>query len=150
MTMNELVGTWRLVEWTATIDGRQARPFGGETTGLITYTDDGRMWGTLMRVDRDDVDAPTLASATVEERARAAAGYLNYAGTYRIEPDGVVHVVELSLYPNWLGGEQVRDVEWVEGPDGTRDLILSALDHHPNGTEVFNRLRWRRIENWND
>jgi hypothetical protein len=148
--MNELVGTWRLVEWTATIDGRQARPFGGETTGLITYTDDGRMWGTLMRVDRGDVDAPTQASATVEERARAAAGYLNNAGTYRIEPDGVVHVVELSHNPNWLGGEQVRDVEWVEGPDGTRDLILSALDHHPNGTEVFNRLRWRRIENWND
>lgn len=145
--MNDFVGTWRLVEWTATINGRQARPFRGDTTGLITYTDDGRMWGTLMRVDRDNVDAPTLASATVEERSRAAAGYLNYAGAYRVEGDTVIHTVELSLYPNWIGGEQVRDVEWVAGPAGTRDLVLSALDHHPDGTEVYNRLHWRQIEN---
>lgn len=145
-----LVGTWRLVEWTATIDGRQASPFGGGNTGLITYTEDGRMWGTLMRLDRDNVDAPTLASATVKERARAAAGYLNYAGTYRVEPGKVVHVVELSLYPNWLGGEQVRDVEWMDGPNNTKDLVLSALGRHPNGTEVYNRLLWRRIENWAD
>jgi Lipocalin-like domain len=145
-----LVGTWRLFEWTATIDGRPARPFGGNTTGLITYTADGRMWGTLMRVGRADVEAPTLASASVEERARAAAGYLNYAGTYRVEPGKVIHVVEVSLYPNWLGGEQTRDVNWVDGPNGENDLVLSALDHHPNGTEVFNRLRWRRIENWNE
>ncbi len=147
---NDFVGTWRLFDWIATIDGRPARPFGGHTTGLITYTADGRMWGSLMRVDRDNVDAPTLASATVEERSRAAAGYLNYAGTYRVEPGSVVHVVELSLYPNWLGSEQVRNVEWVEGPNDTKDLILSALDHHPDGTKVFNRLQWRRIENWID
>lgn len=146
--MNRLQGTWRLVDWSASIGGKPVRPFGGDTTGLITYTEESRMWGTLMRVDRENVDAPTLAAASVEERAVAAAGYLNYAGTYRIEGNSVIHFVEVSLYPNWIGGEQVRRIDWVENPAGGYDLVLSARDTRPDGSEIANRLQWRRLAEW--
>lgn len=144
--MEALVGNWRLVEWTARIGDRSVTPFGGPTTGLLTYTADGRMWGTLMLVDRNQVSAPTLAAATVEERARAAAGYLNYAGSYRVEGTQVVHEVELSLYPNWIGGEQRRDMDWATNDSGGHDLILSASYLDAKGDRVSNRLVWRRIE----
>lgn len=146
--MESLIGTWRLVSWTADVDGHSLRPFGGETTGLISYTEDGRMWGTLMRSDREQLSAPTLAAATEADRARAAAGYLNYAGTYRVEPGRVVHQVEVSLYPNWIGTEQVREMEWEPNPAGGQDLILSAAATQPDGRVVSNRLVWRRLEDW--
>jgi hypothetical protein len=146
--MDPLVGTWRLVSWTASIADQKVTPFGGPTTGLITYTADGRMWGSLMLVNRDNLDAPTLASAAPEERERAAAGYLNYAGTYRFDGDDVIHEVEMSLYPNWIGSDQRRHVEWRENETGGNDLILSAAYVDSKGETVLNRLRWRRLEDW--
>lgn len=148
MENRTIVGTWRLVSWTADVDGHPLKPFGGETTGLITYTDEGRMWGTLMRVDRDRLDAPTLAAAAERDRALAAAGYLNYAGTYRVEPGRVLHQVEVSLYPNWIGTEQVREMEWEPNHAGSVDLILSAAVAQQDGRVVSNRLVWRRLDDW--
>lgn len=139
--MSRLVGTWELVEWTATVGERVQRPFGGDVIGRLTYTIDGHMWATLMRRDRTLISATTLASATAADRAAAAAGYLNYAGTYSEENGRVVHHVELSLMPNWVGGDQVRNVDW-EGDD----LILTT-DPEPgrSGEVITNRLRWRRL-----
>lgn len=144
----ELVGTWKLVEWEADIDGRPVTPFGGPTTGLLTYTSDGRMWGTLMRVDRPKVDGDTLAAAPEVERAAAAAGYLNYAGTYVVDGDVVIHFVEVSLFPNWIGGQQVRSMEWVPNQTGGTDLVLSAISETRAGNRASNRLRWRRLSDW--
>ncbi|MEX1038124.1 MAG: lipocalin-like domain-containing protein [Acidimicrobiia bacterium] len=144
----DIVGTWKLVDWTAAIDDKPVTPFGGETTGLITYTEDGRMWGTLMRVDRPPVDGDTLAAAPESERAAAAAGYLNYAGTYRLEGSTVVHSVEMSLFPNWIGTDQVREMEWAPNNNGGTDLILAAASTSSRGETVTNRLIWRRLEDW--
>lgn len=144
----ELVGTWKLVEWTAAVDGKPVTPFGGETTGLITYTADGRMWGTLMRVDRPPVDGDTLAAAPESERAAAAAGYLNYAGTYRLEGSTVIHEVEISLFPNWIGTDQIREMTWEPNNGGGDDLVLAAASTSRQGEIVTNRLIWRRLENW--
>lgn len=146
----DLVGTWKLVEWTAAVDRKPVTPFGGETTGLITYTEGGRMWGTLMRVDRPLVDGDTLAAAPESERAAAAAGYLNYAGTYRLEGSTVVHEVEVSLFPNWIGTDQVREMEWAQNDRGGHDLLLSAQSISSKGEIVTNHLIWRRLEDWDD
>jgi hypothetical protein len=149
-TAADLIGSWRLVEWTADIDGRPVTPFGGQTTGLITYTDDGRMWGTLMRVDRSHLDGDTLAAAPEAQRAIAATGYLNYAGTYRVEGPTVIHSVEVSLFPNWIGSDQVREMQWVPNDRDGLDLMLSAQRPSSRGGTVTNRLLWRRLEYWDD
>lgn len=139
--MSSLIGTWELVEWTATVGDRVQRPFGGNAVGRLTYTVEGHMWATLMRRDRRPLTATTLAGATASERAAAAAGYLNYTGTYTEMADRVIHHVELSLMPNWVGGDQERIVNWIDG-----DLVLSTEPQTGRSGEVIvNRLRWRRI-----
>jgi hypothetical protein len=146
--MDRFTGTWRLVEWRASVGDSEQEPFGGQATGLLTYTDEGRMSATLMRTDRPHLAATTLGSANARDRARAAAGYLAYAGTFRIEGDEIVHGVEVSLFPNWVGGEQRRDVQWATNDVGGEDLILSAFSHPAGRKPVMNRLRWRRVTEW--
>lgn len=139
--MSDLVGTWELVDWTASVGSRRQRPFGGEVTGKLTYTADGHMWATLMRRERPAVSAASLAGATASERAAVAAGYLNYAGTYTVLGDRVVHHVQVSLLPNWVGEDQERVVRWIDG-----DLELSTdPETGRTGEPIVNRLRWRRL-----
>jgi hypothetical protein len=138
--MRSLVGTWRLVDWTASIDGVQTRPFGGRAEGLLTYTEDGWMWATLQRAGRDPLGTGTLAAATAEQRASAAAGFLSYAGRYTVDGDRVRHHVEVSLFPDWVGDDQERLIDWIDG-----DLVLSTPPATTaSGREVIQRLRWRR------
>ena len=139
--MDQIIGTWRLVDWTASIDGVVTRPFGGSAEGLLTYTADRRMWATLQRRDRARLGTPTLAAATARQRAAAAAGFVSYAGRYTVNGDSVVvHHVEVSLFPDWVGDDQMRYVEWEDG-----DLVLSTPPATTStGRVVVNRLRWRR------
>jgi hypothetical protein len=150
--MHELIGTWRLVEWTAQIgDDPPVRPFGGDPVGLLTYTSDRRMWATLMRRRRPALGVRTLAEAPAEGRAQAAAGYVGYAGTFEVDGeagshDVVIHHVEVSLFPDWVGGEQRRLVRWIANEAGGHDLELSTPPEATrDGRMVVNRLRWRRI-----
>ena len=70
MTTHDLVGSWKLVDWTVRMNGgREVRPFGGKATGVITYTDEGRMVATLMRTDRPTIGTKSFNEATAMERA---------------------------------------------------------------------------------
>ncbi|MFP3914486.1 MAG: lipocalin-like domain-containing protein [Actinomycetota bacterium] len=139
--MSNLVGTWELVEWTATVGGRESRPFGGNVVGRLTYTPDGYMWAALMRRDRPSLTAGSMAGATATERAAAAAGYLNYGGTFTSNDDQVVHHVEVSLFPNWVGLDQVRKISWI----GEELELSTGPETSRSGETVVNRLRWRRL-----
>ena len=143
--MHNLIGTWKLVDWIVELEGgRVIRPFRGRATGLLTYTDEGRMIASLMRTDRDLIGTRSFAEAKALERASAAAGYLSYAGRFEVIGDLVHHHVELSLFPDWVGGVQVRHIDWITNKDGTTDLELSTA-HEPQERSAVNRLRWRRI-----
>jgi len=145
--MHDLVGTWQLVDWTFQVDGDKTyRPFNGDAEGLLTYTADGRMWATLMKRNRKNTKTQTLSAASVAERARIAAGFQSYAGSYRIEGNTVIHEVDVSLLPNWVGGEQLRYIDWIPSDEGHAHLQLST-PHEPTdgGRTAVNTLRWRRI-----
>jgi hypothetical protein len=145
-TMHELIGTWRLVEWTFTVnESRPTHPWGGDPAGLLTYGDDGRMSASLMSVGRPPAPTRTLSAAPIDIRAAAAAGYLSYAGAYTLEGEDVLHHIELSLMPNWVGSTERRHIEWIETATG-RDLILSTPPTRTDGGRTaVNRLRWARI-----
>ncbi len=143
--MHDLIGTWKLVDWTVEIEGgRNIKPFRGNATGLLTYTDEGRMIATLMRTDREPIGTRSLAEAEALERATAAAGYLSYAGAYEVIGDEVHHHVELSLFPDWVGGTQVRHIDWIPTKDGVLHLELSTAPE-PHERSAVNRLRWQRL-----
>ncbi len=144
--MRSLIGTWRLVEWTFTVDdSRPTRPWGGNPGGLLTYTEDGRMSASLMSHGRPAAPTRTLSAAPIDVRAAAAAGYLSYAGSYSMDGNDVLHHIELSLMPNWVGTTERRLIEWASSKDGF-DLILSTPPTKTDGgRRAVNRLRWERI-----
>ncbi|MEU1622658.1 lipocalin-like domain-containing protein [Streptomyces sp. NPDC005722] len=106
-----LTGGWRLVSYEATdvVTGEVVEPFGPRPRGLLTYGPDGCMAAQIMRAGRPEFRHGRLEEGLPGELAAAAAGYLAYAGTFEVPAaDTVVHHVEMSLFPNWVGGSQKR------------------------------------------
>lgn len=140
-----LVGTWHLVEWDCTLDGAyHNHPFGRAAQGMLQYTADGRMAAILMRPERPLFAKANLASGSDAEKIAAVNGYVSYAGTYRTEGNTVIHTVEFSLLPNWIGTELVREMSWTD--DEPAQLILTTRPRmNSSGQAVVNRLRWERV-----
>lgn len=144
---NPLVGTWHLVRWEITYGDRRkpTLPFGDQATGLIQYTTDGFMNACIARGGRTQLSSDSVRSAPEAERLSAFETYFQYAGPYAIrgEPgrQQVVHTVSHSLNPNFVGTQQVRNMEFADNGD----LTLSASDTVP-GTDTarHHRLTWAR------
>ena len=136
-----VVGTWRLKRWeTRAANGRVAYPLGPDAVGSLTYTPGGHVAVAIMRTGRAAFAGDDLLGGTPEERAAAAAGYVSYCGRYEVRDGAVVHHVELSLFPNWVGSEQVRFAE-VAG-----DELTISTGPLPIGGETVSRLVWQRAE----
>jgi hypothetical protein len=93
------------------------------------YAQDGYMSVAIMSPDRPMFAAGDLLGGSAQERAQAAGTYVSYCGRYEFRGDTVVHRVELSLFPNWVGVEQERLVE-VSGDRlmlSTRPLLLGGV-----------------------
>jgi hypothetical protein len=137
-----LVGAWRLLSWeNRAADGQITYPLGVDALGYLLYTADGRFSVTISRRGRAGFAAGDLLSGTTEEQARAVEGFVAYAGRYSFHGDRVIHHVELSLFPNWVGTDQER---WVELA-GDR-LILSASPLLLAGKQQVPRLVWERVD----
>lgn len=141
MHQNRLIGTWRLVEWeNRDAEGQVSYPLGRGATGYITYTADGYMFVALMRAGRPAFAAGDLLGGTPEERTAAAESYISYAGTYEVHADRVIHHVLASLFPNWVGTDQERFIDW----DDER-LILSTAPTLFGGSTRTAHLIWERV-----
>jgi hypothetical protein len=141
MTSNPLIGTWRLLSWENTnIGGEVSYPLGKDAVGYIMYGQDGYMSVAIMRPDRAKFAAGDLLSGSAQERAQAAGTYVSYCGQYEFRGDTVVHRVELSLFPNWVGSDQERLVELR----GNR-LRLSTHPVLLGGVQQTAHLIWERV-----
>jgi hypothetical protein len=136
-----LVGAWRLISWeNQAADGRVTYPMGTDALGYLTYTGDSRFLVMISRADRPRFAANDLFGGTMQEQAQAVEGFVAYAGRYSFHGDRVVHLVELSLLPNWVGSDQQRSVE-LSGDL----LILSASPLQLGGKRQVPRLVWERV-----
>jgi hypothetical protein len=137
-----LVGAWRLVSWeNQAADGQVSYPMGSDPIGYVIYTGDGRFSVTISGRGRAGFAADDLLSGTTEEKARAVEGFISYAGRYSFHGNRVIHHVELSLFPNWVGSDQER---WVELA-GDR-VTLSASPFLLAGKPQVPRLVWERVD----
>jgi hypothetical protein len=137
-----LVGAWQLRSWeNQADDGRVTYPMGTDALGSLLYTADGRFSVLISRAGRVRFAAGDLLGGTTEEQARAVEGFVAYAGRYSFHGDRVVHHVELSLFPNWVGTDQERSVERT----GDR-LTLSASPLLLAGPQQVPRLVWERVD----
>lgn len=137
-----LIGSWQLVSYsTRNADDQVRYPLGTDAQGLIIYTPDGYMSAQIMSVGRAPYDSQRVHGGTPAERDAAAAGYLAYSGPFRVdEAESIVwHDVQLSLYPNWVGGVQKRYAHF----DG--DLLTLSSDPLVfRTTTLWPALVWRR------
>ena len=99
-----------------------------------------RRTGTCSSRSRRGVRPPSRTATTDAEVRAAYAAYTSYAGTYVVRGAQVVHRVELSLFPNWIGGEQARTYEFI----GDR-LVLTAAPTRIRGREARASLVWERV-----
>ena len=110
-TIQQLVGVWRLVSSEFRTAGDTViYPLGEDALGQAIFTESGYMSGQLMRQNRPEFASGNQASGTPEEIQEALQGYVAYYGPCEVDVENrtLTSRVEGSMYPNWVGDEQLR------------------------------------------
>ncbi len=109
--------------------------------GRLVYTADGTVIVMSTRAGRKrrpaSVSGNDLSGATMEEKAATAEGVVAYAGHYEVKGDQVLHHVEVSFFPNWVGTTNVRRFRWQGNM-----LILSTP---PDAQGAVRRIHWEKM-----
>ncbi len=109
MAENPFIGRWKLVSFEfRKSDGQVTYPFGQDLHGYIFYNPDGYMSVDFMRNGRPNFQTEGLFSGSIAEKVLAYEQYFSYCGRYEIRSEQVIHHVEVSLFPNWTGQDQIR------------------------------------------
>lgn len=109
MSAKDLLGTWKLASLELRNEnGEISRPAGDDPVGHLIYAGDGYMSVTIMHANRSPFASEDMARGTRDEKARAAETYLSYSGRYTVTEDKIIHHIEVSLFPNWIGSDQER------------------------------------------
>lgn len=140
-TPEQFVGAWKLISWVHIREmGTAYFPMGKDALGHLVYSKDGHVSVSLMNSERKPFFSPALFGGTGEEKSRAYESYISYSGRYFVEANKIIHVVELSLFPNWVGTRQERIYEF----EGDR-LILTSPPFEVNEHKLETaRLIWQR------
>ena len=133
-----LVGAWRLVS-VETRDEKGELVRRGERTGYLLYSPGGYMSVSFMKEGRPVFKSGDIRGGSVEEKIAAINGYVSYAGRYTVRDDKVVHHIEVSLFPNWVGVSQER----MFTLEGSR-LTLSTQLMLVGGRQLSTHLVWER------
>jgi len=138
---DDIIGSWKLVSWKYTNEQGEAIDFFGENPqGILTYDPCGYMNAQLMRSGRDNFKSESLTSGTAEEIQSAYFSYAAYYGRYwEKSPGEIIHEVEGSLFPNWIGHDEIRYGK-IEG----EYLVLSTPPIDAQGKKIVFNVTWKR------
>ncbi len=138
--VEQLLGTWELVRWeTSYDDGRTIYPMGEDAKGFIMYTTDGYMSAALFRGNRPNFETGEALTASDAEKVAGWDSYYSYGGPFELDGDRVIHTVAHTIYPNWLGGTQVREISF----EGAHLILTTPPQKTRRGTQN-SRVIWRR------
>ena len=142
MSVDDLIGTWRLVSYEArSPDGSVMYPLGPEACGYIMYNPDGYMAVSMMSANREDYASSDLKGGTDEEKLAAAGTYISYCGRFEVKGDRVFHQIEVAFFPNRVGTAQERIFELTGD-----SLDISTPPMLIEGEQRTAHLSWRRVE----
>ncbi len=107
---DKIIGTWKLVSWKYTDENNLALDFFGEKpSGILMYDANGNMNAQLMKGDRSNFISESLTGGTDDEVKQAYLSYAAYYGKYyEKSPGEIIHIVEGSFFPNWVGHQEIR------------------------------------------
>ncbi len=144
---SKFIGTWRLVSVEARRPNGEVAPtparYGTKTVGYLMYDNTGHVAVQIMRPDRPKFAVNDIDKGTAEELKAAWEGYSAYFGTYEInETEGfVIHHVEGSSFPNYVGSEQKRFYE-LSGDT----LVLKPPQRQVGNEQLNMRITWQRVK----
>src|SRR2546430_1646074 len=115
MTANLLIGRWRLISFEVrTEDDHVSYPLGRDAIGYLTYTANGYVFLAMMKPNCPRFSSEDPSKASPQEKVAAFDTYMTYCGTYVLQGDRVIHHLELSPFPNWIGSDFERIVNLTE------------------------------------
>jgi hypothetical protein len=136
----QFLGVWRIVSWENEDEsGEISYPVGRRPGGLPHYAAGGHMLVQIAASGRARISTGELFGGGAGERAAAFSSHVAYGGRWEIRGRQMIHMLEISSVPNWTGGEQIRDFEFLDGDN----LQLSA-EMQFAGRTVMARVHWRR------
>jgi len=141
----QLLGGWRLVSFVYRADdGSQFFPYGQGAKGLIIYEAGGCMSAVITRSDRAPLTTEDFGLLPDEEKIALAKGFMNYAGTYEILEDRILHHIEIGYFPNWAGTTFIRVASFQDDI-----LYLTTPPVSLRGKTYTGRLGWQKIQSPN-
>ena len=123
-------------------DGRVTHPYGDAPGGMLAYDGQGSFSGQIMDRERSAFASGNLLKGSDAEVRTAFEGYVAYYGSYTVDEEQglMIHQVEGSFFPNWIGERQVRKFEFTS--DGR--LQLSTLPIKGARADLTVVLLWER------
>lgn len=143
MSDNPFAGTWQLVSSEMrTADGNIFYPLGEGCAGRMFCDNEGNLSAQLMQVDRTKFASDDMMQGTAEEVVSAYKGFVSFWGAYKFDPQAkeARYVIEGSLFPNWVGHENLRFYE-REGDC----MTLKTPPFPMAGQKTEGVLIWQRI-----
>jgi Lipocalin-like domain len=139
LTRDFVLGSWRMISWTYKLvdTGEKRDALGLNPRGWILYTPE-RVMVFVLRSDRT---RPLGLPPLDDEKIALFDSMFAYSGTYTIQPDRVIHHVDMSWNETWSGTDQVRFCK-IEGNILT---FTSAPAKNPlGGSEVVHEVIFER------
>jgi len=143
MSTEMFAGTWELVSSEMrTSSGEIHYPLGKNCQGRLMFDREGNFSAQLMQPERPKFASDDILRGTDAEIRTAYQGYVGFWS--RIEVDEAnkkfTYNVEGSLFPNWIGHENIRYYE-IEGDR----MTLKTPPFLVAGNEIVGVLVWNRI-----
>ena len=138
---NNFPGTYELIEkYSIKTDGTKIHPWGEDVKGMIIYTDTHVSAQLGVRV-RTNLSTFNFREASAKESQAAFTTYIAYFGTYEVKNGYVIHDVQQSLFPNWIGHKVKRYYKF----DG-EFLYLEAKEITKTTGLEKTVLVWKRLQ----
>ncbi|CAM1340981.1 lipocalin-like domain-containing protein [Tenacibaculum amylolyticum] len=144
-----IVGSWTLVQFSLknSKTGKVIYPYGETPQGQLIYTEDGFMSVNLHNKERENFETDDILSGTPTEFTNAMKTYGTYSGRVETKEPGVLyHLIENSLFPNWVGHSEKRF--YTVNKDTltltTLPFIIAGSEHV--GTVVFKKQGKKTIK----
>jgi hypothetical protein len=142
--VDDLLGAWRLESAVEVFDdGERRDEFGPRPDGYLCYNPAGIVSATLGDSARPPVPAGDPQSGTDDDYEKMARYFVAYAGPFSVDAGNgtVTHHVDVSLFSNWQGRDQVLRVTI----EGGRLSIIASDRTSADGRIFHSELIWLRV-----
>jgi hypothetical protein len=139
VSREKLIGTWKMVSWVTrdVSTGERRDALGANPQGSLVYTPE-RATFLIVKGGRPN---PERSPPSDAEKLALYDTMFAYSGRYTVEPDRVIHHVDLSWNESWSGTDQVR---FCRIDDHTLTYTSAPAKNPFDGRDVVHEVVWAR------